>query len=634
MPYQYPEETNNILVSSIHGDILHFVEDALGAGFAEKNLITGEALWSPRFFELLGYTKNEIYASTENFIEYLLHPDDKAMFLNAVDNLHQTAKFKKVEVRLKTKQGKYKWFENANMIERDESGKPCRVIGTIIPIDGKKNLQLQLEKSETLLSETAAIAKIAGLSYNVITKEHIWSKELYNIYEVSEDYKPSTETNRQFYCAETQTFIWNTINNSIANNISFDIETEIITGKGNKKWIRAIGKPATNENGEVIFVHAVLQDITELKKKELELEGYRSKLEKSERILQETNHLARMVSLEYDMLSKKLYWCREYYNLYEVPNDYVPGLRKDLIFYKEEYRTALLNHINDTEQFDKPYNLEAELITAKGNHKWVKIIGEPVKNESDEVIRRKISIQDITDTKKKQLELQESSKIIADRNGRLTNFAHIVSHNMRAHTSNIRSLVELIKNETNEEIKQELFILLQNVSDAISETLEDLSEIAYKQTETGNVKSNVSFEQVFDSVIKILSADIFKTETLIEVDFSNCPYVEYVPAYLESIMLNLISNSIKYKHPERHALIEIETTREHGRPVLKVSDNGMGIDMKRCGNKIFNLYQTFHNHPNAKGIGLYITRNQIESMGGSIEVESIEGEGATFKIIF
>jgi len=631
---QYPGKINNISFYPIYTNTLHFVEDALDAGIAEKNFVTGEENWSPKFFDLLGYSENEIAGTTENFINNLLHPDDKEMFSNAVENLHKTLKFKKTEIRLKTKQGKYKWFENTNMIELDEFGKPLRIIGTIIPINKKKNLQLQLQKSEELLNETAAIAKIAGLSYNVITKEHNWSKELYNIYEVSEDYKPCTETNRQFYNPETLAFIWNTIDKTISDNIPFNIEASIITGKGNLKWLRAIGKPVTNINGEVIYVNAVLQDITELKQKELELKEYREKLEKSERILQTTNHLARIVALEYDVPSKQLYWCREYYNLYEVSHYHVPGLRKDLIFYKEEYRTALLNHINDAEQFDKPYNMEAELVTAKGNHKWVRIIGESVKNEFEEVITRKISIQDITDVKKKQLELQESAKIIADRNGRLSNFAHIVSHNMRTHTSNISTLIELMKNETNEEVRQELLLLLQNVSNSLNETLKDLSEIVHVQTQTKNVISTVSIEHVFDSVMKVLSADIFKTETLIEVDFSNCPTVEYVPAYLESIMLNLISNSIKYKHPERHALIKIDSGVENGRPVLKIVDNGLGIDLTRNGDKIFNLYQTFHNHPEARGIGLYITKNQIESMGGNIAVESIEGKGTIFKINF
>jgi signal transduction histidine kinase len=372
----------------------------------------------------------------------------------------------------------------------------------------------------------------------------------------------------------------------------------------------------------------------ESEEKELTLKQYRQRLEDSERILQATNHLAKVVALEYDVPSKKLYWCKELYHLYEVDEDHIPGLRKDLIFYKEAYRAALLEHINDAEQYDKPYETEAELITAKGNHKWVRIIGESLKNKSDVVIKRRISIQDITDEKKRQLELQESSKIIADRNARLTNFAHIVSHNIRNHSGNINSLTELIKNETNEEIKQELFILLQNVSNSLNDTLHDLLEIVQVQTNTKNEKAQVNFEHAFDAVMKVLSADILKTESLIDADFSACASVEYVPAYLESIMLNLISNAIKYRHPGRQALIKIRSGIENERPVLKISDNGLGIDLTRHAQKIFNLYQTFHNHPEAKGIGLYITKNQIESMGGKIEVESAAGEGTTFKITF
>jgi signal transduction histidine kinase len=379
--------------------------------------------------------------------------------------------------------------------------------------------------------------------------------------------------------------------------------------------------------------HSIFKTIG-LEEKELTLKQYRERLEDSERILQATNHLAKVVALEYDVPLKKLYWCKELYHLYEVNEDYIPGLRKDLVFYKERYRAALLEHINDAEQYDKPYDMEAELITAKGNHKWVRIIGESLKNKSDEVIKRRISIQDITDQKKRQLELQESSKIIADRNARLTNFAHIVSHNIRNHSRNISSLIELTKNEINEEIKQELFILLQNVSSSLNDTLHDLLKIVQVQTDTKTEKAQVSFEQAFDSVMKVLSADILKTESLIDADFSICRSVEYVPAYLESIMLNLISNAIKYRYPERQAVIKIRSSIENERPVLKISDNGLGIDLTHNAQKIFNLYQTFHNHPEAKGIGLYITKNQIESMDGKIEVESAAGEGTTFKITF
>jgi hypothetical protein len=68
--------------------------------------------------------------------------------------------------------------------------------------------------------------------------------------------------------------------------------------------------------------------------------------------------------------------------------------------------------------------------------------------------------------------------------------------------------------------------------------------------------------------------------------------------------------------------------------ILNVSDNGIGIDMKKNGDKLFGMYKTFNNNPDARGIGLFITKNQIDAMGGKVEVESELGKGTSFKIYF
>jgi signal transduction histidine kinase len=103
---------------------------------------------------------------------------------------------------------------------------------------------------------------------------------------------------------------------------------------------------------------------------------------------------------------------------------------------------------------------------------------------------------------------------------------------------------------------------------------------------------------------------------------------------MESIMLNLLSNAIKYKHPDRIAEIQICTFIEDDRPCLLVKDNGMGIDLDKNGQKIFNIYQTFHYNKDAVGVGLFITKNQIESLGGTIEIKSEVDIGTTFIIKF
>jgi len=102
--------------------------------------------------------------------------------------------------------------------------------------------------------------------------------------------------------------------------------------------------------------------------------------------------------------------------------------------------------------------------------------------------------------------------------------------------------------------------------------------------------------------------------------------------YLESILLNLVSNAIRYSNPDRKPVISITWSEENNIKTLQISDNGIGIDLEKYGDKIFGMYKTFSNNIDSRGIGLFITKNQIDAMGGNISVESEPNVGTTFKI--
>ena len=97
-------------------------------------------------------------------------------------------------------------------------------------------------------------------------------------------------------------------------------------------------------------------------------------------------------------------------------------------------------------------------------------------------------------------------------------------------------------------------------------------------------------------------------------------------------MVNLLTNAIKYKSPERNPKITIKAEKSSGKLVLTFADNGLGIDLAKNKNKIFGMYKTFHNNGDATGLGLFMTKNHIEVLGGSISVESKVNVGTTFKI--
>jgi len=110
--------------------------------------------------------------------------------------------------------------------------------------------------------------------------------------------------------------------------------------------------------------------------------------------------------------------------------------------------------------------------------------------------------------------------------------------------------------------------------------------------------------------------------------------IEYDQAYLESILLNLLTNSIKYRNQQNPLVINITAKDYKDEIILEIQDNGMGIDLDLHGQKLFGMYKTFHGNGDARGIGLFLVKNQIEAMGGNISVESSPGVGTTFKIEF
>ena len=123
-------------------------------------------------------------------------------------------------------------------------------------------------------------------------------------------------------------------------------------------------------------------------------------------------------------------------------------------------------------------------------------------------------------------------------------------------------------------------------------------------------------------------------EPIIKIDLDEVPVLEVNKSYLESIFLNLLTNALKYRDTTRQLKLNVTTKVADKKLIITFKDNGIGIDLEKNKNKIFGLYQCFHNHPDSKGFGLYLVKSQVESMGGSISVQSNVGVGTTFTIIF
>lgn len=282
---------------------------------------------------------------------------------------------------------------------------------------------------------------------------------------------------------------------------------------------------------------------------------------------------------------------------------------------------------------NKNYDLEYRMIARDGSIVWFRDIINIIAENGRASSQRGIMI-DITKTKEAENDLKNSFELVSEQNKRLLNFSYIVSHNLRSHSSNIQSISNLIETAESDEERDEMIQLLKKVSGNLNETMSNLNEIINIQTNTELTVELLNMNEYINRTLGVISGKIMISKAEIINLVSDELYVNYNPAYLESILLNLISNAIRYRNPKLNPIITIQSLMEDGHTILQISDNGIGIDLKKNGDKIFGMYKTFSNNPNSRGIGLFITKNQIDAMGGKISVESELNKGSIFKIYF
>lgn len=213
---------------------------------------------------------------------------------------------------------------------------------------------------------------------------------------------------------------------------------------------------------------------------------------------------------------------------------------------------------------------------------------------------------------------------------KMSEISTIIAHDLKNPITNLQLLISLFETDSEADVPW-LISQLKNISKSLMENVSNLSNLTELLAQQAIPKKKLLFEEIFAKAKKQLEGHIISTSAMIETDFE-ANTINYPTVYLESIFSNLLSNAIKYQSPERTPHIKVKTTHTGGFVRLEVEDNGRGIDLNGKGMDTFGLFKTFHNHPQARGIGIYITRSQVESLGGKIEVESMVGKGTRFTI--
>lgn len=305
------------------------------------------------------------------------------------------------------------------------------------------------------------------------------------------------------------------------------------------------------------------------------------------------------------------------------------------IFMGRQSVAGEITKLSQALKFKKEFKFETINHKKNGEEYWVNFSMIPITNKDGEHSHW-ISIQrDITTEKRQEKEKEQLIQELTQNNKDLKQFSYITSHNLRAPLSNLIGLLDLIEDMPveNEELN-EIINGFSKSTHLLNETINDLVKVVIIKDNPSIEKEEVTIKDVFENVFNQLSYMIGLHKPIIKIELKKMTLVNMNKAYLESILLNLLTNAIKYRSTNRQLKINISSKEIGSNTVLIFKDNGIGIDLVRNAEKIFGLYQRFHNYPDSKGLGLYLVKSQVETMGGTISVQSEVNKGTTFTLTF
>lgn len=282
---------------------------------------------------------------------------------------------------------------------------------------------------------------------------------------------------------------------------------------------------------------------------------------------------------------------------------------------------------------DESYNArnERKIITKGGEVKHIDITSNKIKyNDQDAMISIAF---DVTEKHKKDEEEKKLIQQLIQQNLDLEQFSYITSHNLRSPVAGIKGLISILEKEKlGSELNHSVVERIEIAANKLDVVIKDLNEVITMRNTATHNRQKIVLSELLDEVIDTHREMIESSGAVILSDFYQAPIVTTVKGYITSILTNLLTNAIKYRKPDEKPIVHISTSATDSKIELTVKDNGLGIDLKKYGKRLFKFKQRFHTNVEGHGMGLYLVRTQAHSLGGNARVESEVGKGSSFII--
>lgn len=510
-------------------------------------------------------------------------------------------------------------------------GKVCRLILSE-DISEKINSISRLKESEARLLNSQRIAHVGSWEVDFVHDGCIkWSDETYRIFGLEPgEVNITPEIFASLVHPDDHHIFDEAFNNAIKNNGEYTVEFRIVLRDGTERLVSELGEMIFDpKTGGKLKLTGTAQDITERRNARLQLQ----KSEANLRSIFENAHTAYVLldtELRVVSFNKPAYR----FSVAHLDMAIEEGA-KALEYFSDTTLAVVKKSLREALQ-GASISYEVSYPDESGVDKWYYVHIHPVRGDDEHILGVIMSLRDITGRKTSELQEKKITSELIQRNKDLEQFAYIISHNLRAPVANIMGISDALKEGYIEEEEKDIFMNgLYDSAQKLDTVITDLNRILQLKHGLNENKECVLFSTLVSDIKFTIGGVAVNEMFQIKCDFSEIDEMTTLKSYIHSIFYNLISNSIKYKRPGLVPVIEITSAKEKNAIVLAFKDNGLGIDMEKNGGMLFGLYKRFNQQAaEGKGMGLFMVKTQVETLGGRISVKSKVNHGTEFRIDF
>lgn len=400
-----------------------------------------------------------------------------------------------------------------------------------------------------------------------------------------------------------------------------NVEMGILKGNNQITWLNVSASPMPIDGYGVAIVYG---DITERKLAE-------NDKERTQKLLEDSQRIGKIGGWEVNMDTMELKWTKEMYHIHEVDLTFKPSVDLRTNFFTPESLPVIDKAFQDALEQGGSYEVDSEIITAKGNRRSVKSIAKV-----DLENRRVFGLfQDITDQKQVEAELKIKNEQLKELNATKDKFFSIIAHDLKTPFSGILGFSEILKDEArNLDIAsiEDYADILNSTAKQAFKLLENLLDWARMQQGSFYFEPiPIPFNYLLKTEIEGLKHSAGRKNITLVNETNEEINITADEKMLSSVLRNLISNAIKFTPKE--GKINIEARRGIDHVEVSISDNGVGME-KEILEKLFKIETSFTSrgteNEKGTGLGLLLCKEFIEKHGGTIWVDSEKGKGSTF----